>query len=133
MPVVVLLLSFFMGLQKPSSKVFMFVSLISLGVGIASYGEAEFDLAGFVVQVSRTTTSLQTLSNVIVIQGLALIVEGSRLTLIQIVLQGIGMDPITYVFFPRISILHLTSHFLQIPLLLRSSLSLLQPPHPPPY
>jgi len=81
MPVVVLLLSFFMGLQKPSSKVFFFVSLISLGVGVASYGEAEFDLAGFVVQ------------------GLALIVEGSRLTLIQIVLQGIGMDPITSLYY----------------------------------
>jgi len=55
--------------------------LISLGVGVASYGEAEFDLAGFVVQ------------------GLALIVEGSRLTLIQIVLQGIGMDPITSLYY----------------------------------
>lgn len=80
-PVVVLLLSFTFGLKQPSQKLFYIVCLISLGVGIASYGEADFDMAGFIVQ------------------SIAIVVESSRLTLIQILLQGIGMDPITSLYY----------------------------------
>lgn len=50
-PVVMLLMSFAFGLREPSQKLFVIVLLISIGVIVASYGEAGFDLAGVLVQV----------------------------------------------------------------------------------
>lgn len=52
-PVSVLLISFGFGLKHPSSRLFGVVSIISLGVGIASWGEVEFDMLGFLIQVSH--------------------------------------------------------------------------------
>ena len=50
-PVSILLLSFAFKLKEPSQKLFVIVLCISIGVTIASYGEADFDLIGFLVQV----------------------------------------------------------------------------------
>lgn len=51
-PVAVLLISFAARIKEPSQKLFIIVGTISLGVAIASYGEIEFELIGFLVQVS---------------------------------------------------------------------------------
>lgn len=80
-PVSVLLISFAMKLKEPSRKLFGIVVAISVGVFIASYGEADFDLIGFLVQ------------------ALAIAIESCRLILIQILLQGMGMDPLTSLYY----------------------------------
>lgn len=54
----------------------MIVMSISVGVATASYGEAQFDMFGFVVQV------------------LAILFESSRLVMIQVLLQDLKMDPL---------------------------------------
>lgn len=51
-PVVVLAVSVLFKVKTASAKLFGIVCIISLGVGIASYGEIDFDLLGFSVQVS---------------------------------------------------------------------------------
>ncbi|KAM0753176.1 TPT-domain-containing protein [Meredithblackwellia eburnea MCA 4105] len=80
-PVSVLLISFAMRLKEPSQKLFGIVCLISVGVAIASYGEVEFHLVGFLVQ------------------ALAIAIESTRLVLIQILLQGMGMNPLTSLYY----------------------------------
>jgi len=50
-PVVVLAVSVIFKVKTASAKLFGIVCIISLGVGIASYGEIDFDLLGFSVQV----------------------------------------------------------------------------------
>ncbi|KAH8918384.1 TPT-domain-containing protein [Atractiella rhizophila] len=80
-PIVVLLLSFAFSLKEPSKKLFTIICLISLGVGIASYGEIAFDMSGFLVQL------------------LAIVIESSRLVLIQMMLKDTGMDPLTSLYY----------------------------------
>lgn len=50
-PVSVLLVSASFGLKELTRKILLIVSLISFGVALASYGEVEFELIGFLVQV----------------------------------------------------------------------------------
>lgn len=75
-PVSVLTFSYLLLKKEVAAKTWAIVSVISLGVGIASYGEIDFDLLGFSVQL------------------FAILVESCRLVLIQILLQGFGMDPL---------------------------------------
>ncbi|GAA5909643.1 hypothetical protein JCM6882_008453 [Rhodosporidiobolus microsporus] len=53
------------------------VSVISFGVALASYGEIEFELVGALIQL------------------LAIVIESFRLVLVQMLLQGFGLDPIS--------------------------------------
>lgn len=55
--------------------------MISFGVATASYGEAEFVLVGFVAQV------------------LAIAFESSRLVMVQVLLQGLKMDPLVSLYY----------------------------------
>ncbi|GAA6019885.1 hypothetical protein JCM10207_003326 [Rhodosporidiobolus poonsookiae] len=76
-PVSVLLVSASFGLKELSAKIMMIVSVISFGVALASYGEIEFEIVGFSVQL------------------LAIGIESCRLVLVQMLLQGFGLDPIS--------------------------------------
>lgn len=49
-PVAILLISFAFRLQEPNRKLILIVLMISCGVSIASYGELEFDILGFIIQ-----------------------------------------------------------------------------------
>lgn len=51
-PVSVLLVSAAFKLKDLNAKILSIVGIISLGVVIASYGEIDFELIGFLVQVS---------------------------------------------------------------------------------
>jgi drug/metabolite transporter (DMT)-like permease len=53
-PVCVLIFSYFLSLENPSVLQLILVSIISLGVALASIGEARFSLVGFLFQVSST-------------------------------------------------------------------------------
>ncbi|CAD6569509.1 MAG: hypothetical protein CYPHOPRED_003404 [Cyphobasidiales sp. Tagirdzhanova-0007] len=75
-PVAVLIASFVFGLRQPNLRLVSIICSISAGVGIASYGEASFNLFGFLIQI------------------LAIAVEASRLSLIEILLSGIGLSPL---------------------------------------
>ena len=76
MPVAVLLISFAFGLKQPSGTLIAIVMSISLGVATASYGEVDFEMTGFVAQV------------------MAIAFESSRLVMVQVLLQGLKMDPL---------------------------------------
>jgi len=75
-PVSILLISFAFRIQEPNRKLAVIVALISGGVCIASYGELHFNMFGFVVQAA------------------AVVFEASRLVMIQVLLQGMKMDPL---------------------------------------
>ena len=94
-PVVVLGVSVLFGVKTASAKLFGIVCIISLGVAIASYGEIDFDLLGFSVQVLEENQ--KGCCNAITdrpLQLFAILIESCRLVLIQILLQGFGMDPL---------------------------------------
>jgi hypothetical protein len=76
MPVAVLLISFVFGLKQPSGVLIAIVMSISLGVATASYGEVDFEMTGFIAQV------------------MAIAFESSRLVMVQVLLQGLKMDPL---------------------------------------
>ena len=76
MPVAVLLISFVFGLKQPSGVLVAIVMSISLGVATASYGEVDFEMTGFIAQV------------------MAIAFESSRLVMVQVLLQGLKMDPL---------------------------------------
>ncbi|GAA5984750.1 hypothetical protein JCM11641_002173 [Rhodosporidiobolus odoratus] len=76
-PVSVLLVSASFGLKELNKKIVFIVSVISFGVALASYGEIEFEIVGFSVQL------------------LAIGIESFRLVLVQMLLQGFGLDPIS--------------------------------------
>ncbi|BGO91432.1 hypothetical protein NBRC10512_003092 [Rhodotorula toruloides] len=80
-PVSVLLVSASFGLKELTRKILLIVSLISFGVALASYGEVEFELIGFLVQ------------------ALAIGIESCRLVLVQKLLQGFGLDPIASLYY----------------------------------
>ena len=50
-PIVVLAVSIIFKLKTGSAKLFGTVGVISVGVAVASYGEIQFDMLGFLVQV----------------------------------------------------------------------------------
>lgn len=51
-PVAILLAAFIFGTKAFSLKLCAIVLVISLGVGLASYGESKFNLTGVIIQVS---------------------------------------------------------------------------------
>jgi len=75
-PVAILLISFVGRIQEPSKRLALIVFMISGGVCLASYGEVRFDTFGFVIQAA------------------AVAFEASRLVMIQLLLQGMKMDPL---------------------------------------
>ncbi|GAA5945818.1 hypothetical protein JCM3775_006789 [Rhodotorula graminis] len=80
-PVSVLLVSAAFGLKELTRKILFIVSLISFGVALASYGELDFEIWGFLVQ------------------ALAICIESCRLVLVQKLLQGFGLDPIASLYY----------------------------------
>ncbi|GAA5838950.1 hypothetical protein JCM5353_006819 [Sporobolomyces roseus] len=80
-PVSVLLVSAAFRLKELNARILCIVGVISLGVTIASYGEIDFELIGFLVQ------------------ALAIAIESCRLVLVQILLQGMGLDPLSSLYY----------------------------------
>ncbi|KAK4053958.1 hypothetical protein OIO90_003795 [Microbotryomycetes sp. JL221] len=80
-PVSVLLVSAAFGLKTLNQKILSIVGVICFGVAIASYGEIQFELWGFLIQV------------------LAIGIESCRLVLVQILLQGFGLDPMASLYY----------------------------------
>lgn len=80
-PVAVLLISFAFKLKTMNATLLGIVFAISFGVAIASYGEVSFAFDGFVCQV------------------LAIAFESSRLVMIQVLLQGLKMDPLVSLYY----------------------------------
>lgn len=101
-PVSVLLVSAAFGLKELTRKILLIVTLISFGVALASYGEIDFELVGFLVQVGREIRS-RACSNkanaAVRPQALAICIESCRLVLVQRLLQGFGLDPIASLYY----------------------------------
>ncbi len=85
-PMVILILSFIAKLEKASTKIVTIISMVSIGVIIASYGEINFVWMGVAFQL------------------LAIFLESVRLILVQILLSssGVKLDPLSalYLFAP---------------------------------
>ena len=102
MPVAVLLTTWSMGVAPPSLKTLGNVSFIVVGVVIASYGEIEFNLTGFLYQAGGITF------------------EATRLVLVQRLLSSaeFKMDPLVslYYFAPVCAVMNgLTALVLEMP------------------
>ena len=102
MPVAVLLVSWTLGVAPPSLKTLSNVSLIVIGVIIASIGEIKFDLTGFLYQAG----------------GIAF--EATRLVMVQRLLSSAEykMDPLVslYYFAPVCALMNgVVALFLEIP------------------
>lgn len=102
MPVAVLLTTWAMGVAPPSMKTLGNVSFIVIGVVIASYGEIEFNLTGFLYQAGGITF------------------EATRLVLVQRLLSSaeFKMDPLVslYYFAPVCAIMNgVTALVLEVP------------------
>ncbi|TIB15518.1 hypothetical protein E3P92_01649 [Wallemia ichthyophaga] len=80
-PVAILVVSSAFGLSAMDKKTFGIVSMISSGVCIASFGEAAWNTTGFAVQV------------------IAILLEASRLVMIQLILTNLKMSPLTSMYF----------------------------------
>ncbi|ODN84810.1 hypothetical protein L202_00678 [Cryptococcus amylolentus CBS 6039] len=80
-PVAILLISAVFRLQTLNSKLVGIVFLISVGCALAAYGELHFEMFGFLCQAS------------------AVAFESSRLVMIQILLQGLKMDPLCSLYY----------------------------------
>ncbi|TIC15824.1 hypothetical protein E3Q08_03104 [Wallemia mellicola] len=80
-PVAILVVSSAFGLSSMDKKTFGIVSLISTGVCVASFGEVFWDTTGFTVQV------------------IAILLEASRLVMIQLILTNLKMSPLTSMYF----------------------------------
>jgi len=82
-PVIVLLTAWAFGVEQPSLRRFLNVSIIVAGVALASVGEINFSLIGFLFQLSGTTF------------------EAMRLIMIQILLsdEGQKMDPLVSLYY----------------------------------
>lgn len=79
--VAILLISWTFRLQEPNRKLAMIVCMISSGVALASRGELHFNLMGFLIQAA------------------AVAFEAARLVMIQILLQGLKMDPLVSLYY----------------------------------
>ncbi|XAO24084.1 hypothetical protein I312_102874 [Cryptococcus bacillisporus CA1280] len=80
-PVAILLISAAFKLQALNSRLILIVLLISTGCALAAYGEIYFEMFGFLCQIS------------------AVAFESSRLVMIQILLQGLKMDPLVSLYY----------------------------------
>lgn len=82
-PVAVLLTSWAWGVEEPSLKRFLNVLLIVAGVALASFGEIDFSLAGFLFQLG------------------GIVFEAIRLVMIQVLLSGDSqkMDPLVSLYY----------------------------------
>ncbi|ODO03457.1 hypothetical protein L198_02304 [Cryptococcus wingfieldii CBS 7118] len=80
-PVAILLISAVFRLQTLNSRLVGIVFLISVGCALAAYGELHFEMFGFLCQAS------------------AVAFESSRLVMIQILLQGLKMDPLCSLYY----------------------------------
>lgn len=83
----------------PQIKLVLIVLVISLGVGMASYGEAAFSLTGFLIQVHSPDPQIKTCRLTRTSQFTAICVEATRVTLIQILLQGKEMSPLKTLYY----------------------------------
>ncbi|WPH00203.1 Hypothetical protein R9X50_00302600 [Acrodontium crateriforme] len=102
MPIAVLLTSWTMGVSPPSLKTLGNVSLIVVGVVIASLGEIKFNMTGFLYQVA------------------GIVFESIRLVMVQQLLSGseFKMDPLVsvYYFAPACAIINgVTTMFFELP------------------
>ncbi|KAL7006547.1 hypothetical protein EMMF5_003968 [Cystobasidiomycetes sp. EMM_F5] len=79
--VAVLGMSVLMGLEVPTKRTLVIVLCISSGVALASYGEIDFALSGFICQ------------------ALGIIFEAARLVAIQKLLHGLKMDPLVSLYY----------------------------------
>ncbi|TXT13771.1 hypothetical protein VHUM_01138 [Vanrija humicola] len=75
-PVAIVLTSAIFRIQPLNHKLLAIVVLISTGCALAAYGELHFNMVGFLCQTS------------------AVVFESSRLVMIEILLQGLKMDPL---------------------------------------
>ncbi|RFN49535.1 hypothetical protein FIE12Z_6231 [Fusarium flagelliforme] len=82
-PVFTLIASWVWGVAQPDSKTFGNVMIIVVGVAIASFGEIEFSMAGFIFQMCGT------------------IAEAVRVVMIQVMLsaEGLRMDPLVGLYY----------------------------------
>ncbi|KAJ4024264.1 hypothetical protein NW766_000496 [Fusarium irregulare] len=82
-PVFTLIASWVWGVAQPDSKTFGNVMIIVVGVAIASFGEIEFSVAGFIFQMCGT------------------IAEAVRVVMIQVMLsaEGLRMDPLVGLYY----------------------------------
>lgn len=80
-PVAVLILSFFAGLEKPSKVQLLIVSFISIGAGLATFGELRFSSIGFAFQIA------------------GIFVEALRLVLADQFLKSIKIDPLSTLYY----------------------------------
>lgn len=102
MPIAVLLTTWTMGVAPPSLKTLGNVSLIVVGVIIASLGEIKFNMTGFMYQAS------------------AIVFESIRLVMVQQLLSGsdFKMDPLVsvYYFAPACALINgVTTIFFELP------------------
>ncbi len=102
MPVVVLLITWAMGVAPPSMKTLGNVSFIVIGVIIASYGSIEFNMTGFLYQAGGITF------------------EATRLVLVQRLLSSAEykMDPLVslYYFAPVCAVMNgVTALIVEVP------------------
>lgn len=74
-------MSVLMGLETPTQRTLVIVVCISSGVALASYGELDFVLSGFVCQ------------------ALGIAFEAARLVSIQKLLHGLKMDPLVSLYY----------------------------------
>ncbi|KAK4498055.1 hypothetical protein PRZ48_010711 [Zasmidium cellare] len=101
-PVAVLIASWIFGVAPPSLKTLGNVSLIVVGVVIASYGEIKFDMTGFLYQVG------------------GIVFEATRLVMVQRLLSSaeFKMDPLVslYYFAPACAVMNgLTALVVEVP------------------
>lgn len=80
-PVAVLIFSFFSGLEKTSFMELNIVFIICIGVAIASYGEIYFSWIGFTFQT------------------LGILAEASRLTLTNLLMKQLKLDPLSSLYY----------------------------------
>ncbi|KAL8293618.1 hypothetical protein RQP46_000319 [Phenoliferia psychrophenolica] len=80
-PVAILIAAFAFRTKAFSVKLVAIVSVISLGTGLASYGESAFSMTGFLIQAT------------------AIAVEATRVTLIQLLLAGKDMSPLKTLYY----------------------------------
>lgn len=74
-------MSVLMGLQTPTTRTLIIVLCISAGVALASYGEVQFALSGFICQ------------------ALGIAFEACRLVAIEKLLHGLKMDPLVSLYY----------------------------------
>ncbi|KIR53231.1 hypothetical protein I315_04268 [Cryptococcus gattii Ru294] len=97
-PVAILLISAAFKLQALNSRLILIVLLISTGCALAAYGEIYFEMFGFLCQVSAVAFES---SYVILPNPLHKYADppDSRLVMIQILLQGLKMDPLVSLYY----------------------------------